>query len=220
MGYPNWFPLKKGATLIAAYDGSTPSVTDMEFLPDDKQYAPAAIWRDCKRFQSALKAAQDMSGSLDSAIAKEIAAIDSPPGYALFRLSTQYGAAVADGPEFCRATAAYLANRRIPIALRAAVPPELRSHGKRFADSQQLLLAAQFKLLEEAKSSPRGGPYPTELTNQLYSLYLQEPLARDEPLPEIDTQQKAVLRSLLLDGALTSSTNFNLKEVVNQWFKL
>ena len=129
MGYPNWFPLRRGATLIAAYDGPTPSVADMEFLPDDKQYPPAAVWRDCKRFQAALKAVQESNASLDAALAKQIGAAENPPGYALFRLASQYDPKSADGPEFCRATAVYLANRRIPLGVRAAVPPELWSGG-------------------------------------------------------------------------------------------
>ena len=58
-----------------------------------------------------------------------------------------------------------------------------------------------------------------ELVNQLYALYLQEPLARGEPLPALDSQRRTFLRTLLQDWTLANSTSFNLKEVVTDWLK-
>jgi hypothetical protein len=217
MGYPNWFPLRRGATFVAAYDGATPNVAEMEFLPDDKQYPLSAIWRDCKRFQTALDAAQDSKPALDAALAKAIGGAENPLGYALFRLAVNYDRAVADGPQFCHAAAAYLVNRRIPLALRTAVPPELWNAGSRSDESQQALLAAQLKLLDEAKNTTRGAPYAADVANQLYTLYLQEPFNTDQPLPAIDGPQHAFLRTLLTDAPLAASVNFDLKEVVMKW---
>ncbi len=190
----NWFPVEPGARVAVAYDGDwPPRPVDLVRVSDGTEPADAS-WQDCAAFHRVTR-----EGQGPTALAAMIRGGQHRPGATFFRLLDHYDRRLFNDPQVTLACAAYLRDRRAPLAARVQLTRFLGTAGRHDREGNRALAAALVDLVLEAN----GARLPAGRTDDVLLLLSWNCVAGRDPtdLPDLTDKAREALLALAQDGS-------------------